>query len=258
MRLYAYLNTNVPAGKTSKALIQHGDIKAVSIYAKNLRKNPYNKDLIEHGDIQEVSIVLAGANPKAKIDYIALEHSDGSVELDEDEAEIYNGYNIDEIYHDNIDHSDNFDSAVNDVMEIIQSELTDLELDEVLSHYDENNDENNDENDDISDEELDNIVDEAIDEAIDDMSDEEVAEIAQSIFDDEELDDIIMHSELSDIKNSLTDDEEEMMNELISIAEKEGTISPIIKQQYRDRYYQLSRDKQLFLDYILNLVLKGE
>lgn len=79
---YAYLN-DTEAGKTAKALVQHGDIKALSIYANSLIEKGKN---VVHGAIREVSLVIAGANPAAYIDNLAFEHADGSVTTDEDEA----------------------------------------------------------------------------------------------------------------------------------------------------------------------------
>jgi HK97 family phage prohead protease len=87
--VYAYCSLNdTEAGKTVKALIQHGDISALSIYANSLVEKAKN---VIHGVIREVSIVLAGANPGAYIDNIAFEHGDGSISTDETEAIICAG-----------------------------------------------------------------------------------------------------------------------------------------------------------------------
>lgn len=84
---YGFLN-NTEKGKTAKSLIEHGDIKGMSIYANNLVEK--NGDVL-HGSIREVSLVLAGANPGAMIDNISIRHSDGDVSQLEDEAVIYTG-----------------------------------------------------------------------------------------------------------------------------------------------------------------------
>lgn len=84
---YGYLN-DTEKGKTAKALIEHGDIKSMSIYANNLVEK--NGDVL-HGSIKEVSLVLAGANPGALIDNISIRHSDGDVTQLDDEAVIYTG-----------------------------------------------------------------------------------------------------------------------------------------------------------------------
>ena len=89
-----YLNTDVEYGKLAKALIAHGDITGLSIYANRLKQN--GPDVI-HGKIREVSLVLAGANPGAFIEPKSVTHSDDGVE-NVDEAVIYMGENF-ELYH---------------------------------------------------------------------------------------------------------------------------------------------------------------
>ena len=70
-------------GQMAKALVAHGDITSLSIFANQLVKR--GKDVL-HGAIREVSLVLAGANPGATIDFPVLQHSDGTYEDIEDEA----------------------------------------------------------------------------------------------------------------------------------------------------------------------------
>lgn len=87
--VYAYCNFNQTSkGQTSKELVEHGDITALSIYANHLRQNGGN---VTHGIIREVSLVTAGANNEALIDAIAISHSDGSVTELNDEAVIFMG-----------------------------------------------------------------------------------------------------------------------------------------------------------------------
>ena len=87
--VYAYCSLNATdSGKIAKALIQHGDITALSIYANSLVEKAKN---VVHGVIREVSIVVAGANPEAYIDNLAFEHGDGSITTDETEAIICAG-----------------------------------------------------------------------------------------------------------------------------------------------------------------------
>ena len=87
--VYAYCSLNdTESGKTAKALIQHGDITALSIYANSLVEK--SKQVV-HGVIREVSIVIAGANPEAYIDNLAFEHADGNIVTDETEAIICAG-----------------------------------------------------------------------------------------------------------------------------------------------------------------------
>lgn len=72
--------------KTARALVEHGDIRNMSIYANELLEKSKQ---VMHGTIREVSLVLAGANPGAVIDNVSVVHSDGSVEDVEGEVVIY-------------------------------------------------------------------------------------------------------------------------------------------------------------------------
>ena len=80
---YGKFNEKIDQGLKAKALVAHGDITSLSIYANQLVKK--GSDVL-HGTIREVSLVLAGANPGATIDFPTLQHSDGSFEDIEDEA----------------------------------------------------------------------------------------------------------------------------------------------------------------------------
>lgn len=82
---YATFN-NTDQAAIAKELVVHGDIGSMSIYANHLTQKGSN---VMHGTIREVSLVLAGANPEAKIDNISIEHSDGYDEVLQDEALIY-------------------------------------------------------------------------------------------------------------------------------------------------------------------------
>ena len=85
--VYAYCTFNdTDAGRNAKALVEHGDVTALSIYANQLKQQGPN---VLHGAIREVSLVLAGANPGAFIDSI-IRHGE---ESDED-AIIYTGENL--------------------------------------------------------------------------------------------------------------------------------------------------------------------
>lgn len=96
----AYLNDSTQARQT-KALIQHGDINALSIRANKLQERAKS---VRHGNINEVSVVLVGANPGALIEEINLTHADGEDLLDE--AIVYTGFEI--------VHADGEDSEKND------------------------------------------------------------------------------------------------------------------------------------------------
>ena len=85
--VYAYCTFNdSESGQQAKILVQHGDVKALSIYANQLQQNGCD---VLHGAIREVSLVLAGANPGAFIDSV-IKHGEES----EEEAVIYTGEDI--------------------------------------------------------------------------------------------------------------------------------------------------------------------
>lgn len=86
---YGYFNST-PAGTNAKALVQHGDITAMSIYANNLKQRG---DDVIHGNIREVSLVMVGANPGAFIENVNLAHGDSYDTLN-DEAFIYTGLSL--------------------------------------------------------------------------------------------------------------------------------------------------------------------
>lgn len=98
--VYAYCTFNdTENGKIGKALVEHGDVNALSICANKLKQVGSQ---VMHGIIREVSLVLAGANPGAYIEDV-MAHSDE----DGDEAIIYTGETI-SLYH-----ADGEDSGIN-------------------------------------------------------------------------------------------------------------------------------------------------
>ncbi len=116
---YAYFN-DTPQGKVAKGLVSHRDIQHLSIYANGLSKQGKN---VMHGNIREVSLVLAGANPEAKIDWVNLVHGDGTFTELEDEAVISFGIEIEhaldetadeEVVEDEVVHTD---KSIQDVLD---------------------------------------------------------------------------------------------------------------------------------------------
>lgn len=127
--VYAYCFLNeTPAGQNAKELVAHGDINAMSIYANKLIQK--GSDVL-HGAIREVSLVLSGANPGAKIDTVAIQHSDGFVEEQEDEAIITTGMTIehgDEASTDDSGSSDDDEDGrtIGDIIETMNDEQKDV------------------------------------------------------------------------------------------------------------------------------------
>lgn len=104
-------------GQMVRELIKHGDIKALSIYANQLREKAGD---VMHGVIREVSVVLSGANPGAFIDNVAFAHADGSTTVSEDEAVIYSGAEI------ALSHSDEEEATVEDEERTVGDVLDEL------------------------------------------------------------------------------------------------------------------------------------
>ena len=104
--MYAYCCFNdTEQGQTAKQAVKHGDVSSLSICANQLKQN--SKRGVMHGVIREVSLVLAGANPKARIESVNLYHSEDGNEFDE-EIHVYTGEGI-ELFHsdDNSDKEEN-------------------------------------------------------------------------------------------------------------------------------------------------------
>lgn len=106
--VYAYgVFNDTENGQHAKALVKHGDISALSIYANQLKQ--HGGDVVK-GNIREVSLVIAGANPGASIEHVmahgdvegecAIIHND---DYTVDTETIYEMYNKDEeeFYHSN-------------------------------------------------------------------------------------------------------------------------------------------------------------
>ena len=92
--VYAYCQfNNTEKALNAKELVKHGDINSMSIYATKVVKNGNN---VTHGSIKEVSLVLAPANPGAKIEALSIAHGDGTFDDVDDEFIIRHSGEIDE------------------------------------------------------------------------------------------------------------------------------------------------------------------
>lgn len=125
VRAYCKFN-DTESGQNAKRLVENGDISALSIFANQLKQTGKN---VTHGVIREVSLVLAGANPGARIDAI-MQHADGS----DDSAIIYTGESIDtELSHSDDEHkkeepkvADNENKSVKDIYDAMTEEQKDV------------------------------------------------------------------------------------------------------------------------------------
>lgn len=92
--VYAYCQFNdTEKARNAKELVAHGDINSMSIYATKVVRSGNN---VTHGSIKEVSLVLAPANPGAKIESLSIAHGDGTYDDLEDEFIIRHSGEIDE------------------------------------------------------------------------------------------------------------------------------------------------------------------
>lgn len=77
--VYAYCEFNdSESGITAKKLVEHGDVRSLSIFANQLKESGKN---VLHGVIREVSLVLAGANPGAFIESVIAHGADSETGL---------------------------------------------------------------------------------------------------------------------------------------------------------------------------------
>lgn len=119
--VYAYCSFNdTKGGRLGKELVRHGDIASLSICANKLQQIG---SLVKHGKIREVSLVLAGANPGASIEDVAIHSED----VEDDSVAIYTGEPI-ELYH---------GEEMEDGTEVISEEKEEKEETKVLNHADE-------------------------------------------------------------------------------------------------------------------------
>lgn len=119
--VYAYVSLNNTAnGLNAREQLMHGDYDSFSIWADELQEN---MGRVAHGMIKELSLVLAGANPEAKIDNVAFAHSNGFIEDLPDKAIIFSGEQI-EFNEDFIAHADMDDNeeTVDDILKSLNAE----------------------------------------------------------------------------------------------------------------------------------------
>lgn len=198
--VYAYCSFNdSESGKQAKELVQHGDVRALSIFATHLRQS--GGDVL-HGDIKEVSLVTAGANPGAFIENV-IKHG----EKCDDEAVLYTAgeFALD------LKHGEETNS---------ETEEEKLKMEEKLMHADTTNKSDDSENEEtigdilntLTEKQLDAVyavVGQAIADASgedDDDDDDETTsegenEVKHNLFDNtaEERDDILQHADMEAI-----------------------------------------------------------
>ena len=151
---YAFMN-NTKKAEHALSLVEHGDINQFSIWANDLIER---SGRVIHGAIREVSLVLAGANPGALIDNVTIRHSDGDVDVLDDEAIIYTGLYLEHADGDDEeddedmadDEKDDEDLTVQDVYDSMteeQKQVLHYMVGEALASASEETDEDEDDDD---------------------------------------------------------------------------------------------------------------
>lgn len=208
---YGYFN-DTPSGTLAKKLTQHGDLDALSIWANGLSQD--SNRCVSHGEIRELSLVLAGANPKAKIETV-IRHG---VEFEE-EAFILGG-NI-ELTHAALDEDPENTEEV-------------VEEDE-LQHEDVVEEENELQHEDSKGKTIEDVINSLNEKQrivffsiLDEFAGESSKSVSHSDVDDSEeenAEEIIEHEDggesIADILNTFTDDQQKALFALIGAAIKE-------------------------------------
>ena len=114
---YGYFNDSDNA-QIAKDAVVHGDMDSLSIWANHLQqRGPY----VQHGEIKELSLVLAGANPGAYIEDVALAHGD-AIDNDDYEAYIYSGDSIEIMHSDEEGEDEVANKSIQDVVDTMTPE----------------------------------------------------------------------------------------------------------------------------------------
>ena len=197
---YGYFNDSDNA-QIAKDAVQHGDMDSLSIWANHLKqRGPY----VEHGEIKELSLVLAGANPGAFIEDVALAHGD-TIDNDDYEAYIYSGDYIEFMHSDEEGEDEVAYKSIQDVVDTMTPEQQDAfyaavgsalaEDPNVLEDDEEYEDDEDDEEDYDDDEDVEDPDEEYEEE------DEDMGAIAHNLFEGNNADngDVLSHSEMQEI-----------------------------------------------------------
>ena len=204
--VYTYCAFNdTESGNVARELVQHGDVCSLSICANQLKQTPDRN--VRHGMIREVSLVVAGANPKARIETVSLAHSDDGNEYEE-EIHVYTEESI-ELYH---------------------SGLGDKKKEDKEPMAEENKEESSDES------KKDKPEEKTVKDVLDSMTEEQLkvfcAMVAQAleeagVEDDKENDDNVKHSEGGDdiMKHNVFDQEEIKQDNVLTHADQEAIVA---------------------------------
>lgn len=193
-----YFNQGAKA-QASKHMLTNGDIDSMSIFARRLIKR--GQDVV-HGVLHEVSLVLAGANPGARIENISIQHGDGTITESIDEAIIYTGLTLE--HSDKSDEGDQVSDkkTLADVYETMDSDQKAL-VQHLVGKLAEDEIEHSDDSEEDTEETTED--DESTDASEDENSDEENQEESEEFddSDDDDSDEDLQHDAL-DKENNMT------------------------------------------------------
>lgn len=179
----------------AKILVQHGDVNAMSIGAKGIRKDGNN---VVSGEIYEVSLVLKGANPGAVIEHTIQHSAYGDFES-EDQAIIHTGLEQTLMHGYDEEEEQLSYTEVLDTLTEEQAAVVAVALEEGVDSL---NEEGLDILASLSDEQLEAV--DALEEVMDELDDEES---------DDEDDNII---DINDYQNGIDNEDEDSIDEAIA------------------------------------------
>lgn len=213
LRVEGFFNGTQKA-KDAKDSLQNNVPLTLSIHATNLKQSGTE---VLHGIVREVSLVLAGANPGAVIDHVALAHSDGF--YTEEEA-LINWEEPVELYHSDEDPEE----PENEPEKTDESEEPEKETEEPENEPEETDEsEESEESENDSDETEDDALEHAVDlqnsDILKGMSEEKLnvmkSLIGQALMGVEKP---TLSKEEADILHSMTEEETNVMDAIIGKA----------------------------------------
>lgn len=204
---YGYFNDS-ENGQIAKDAVIHGDMDSLSIWANHLQqRGPY----VQHGEIKELSLVLAGANPGAYIEDVALAHGD-TIDNDDYEAYIYSGDSLEIMHSDEEGEEEVANKSIQDVVDTMTPEQQDAfyaavgsalaedpnDLDLNDEEYEDDEDEDYDDDEDVEDP---NEYEDDDDSEEYEEEDDDMGAIAHNLFEGNNVDngDVLSHSEMQEI-----------------------------------------------------------
>lgn len=210
---YGYFNDS-EAGRIAKDAVQHGDMDSLSIWANHLQqRGPY----VQHGEIKELSLVLAGANPGAFIEDVALAHGD-VIDNDDYEAYIYSGDQLELMHSDEEGEDEVGKRSIQDVVETMTPEQQDafyaavgsalaedpnaIDDEDFEGEDDENDEDFDDEDEDFDDEDVVDDPEEDYEDSEEyEEEDDDMGAIAHNLFEGTKTDsgDVLSHSEMLEV-----------------------------------------------------------